>query len=313
MKSIIKQPSIQVLAVLVIFSLMLCNCVAHAPVDESQAVEETLKSAFAAEASVYAPNEYARAQESFYLAKIEMDKLNYRKAQDLLEESRKEAQLAIYKAQAGKAIKLAKEQLDESDLVKLEKYITDVSSIAQRSLKKAESAFESKKYNLARQKAELSLQLSKELPRLLEKKISEERRKSPEGKEKEKVSEQAKKIVEEAKREAAAIIAEAKKEARAVKAHLLEERFPSSYKVRKGDTLRIIAGRREIYNDPYQWLLIYKSNRDQIRDPLQIFIGQNLVIPRNVTLEEVKEARKQAGVPPPYDPPPEAFHPSDYQ
>jgi hypothetical protein len=83
--------------------------------------------------------------------------------------------------------------------------------------------------------------------------------------------------------------------------------------VKDGDKLQIIAARKEIYNDLYQWPLIYKANRDQIRDPQILFVGQQLVIPRNVTIEEVREARRQAGAEAPYDPPPDGFHPSDYQ
>ena len=313
MKLIINQAPIRIPVLLFVLFLMLCSCGAHVPVRERQEAEETLKAAFAAEAPVYAPEEYTRAQEDFYLAKIEMDKRQFKKARDLLEDCRKDALLAVSRSRAGKVIKLAEEQLNESDLAQLRKYITDVCSIAEKSLKEAESAYKSQKYNLARQKAEMSLQLSKELPKLLDKKISEEKIKSPEGIESEKISKQAKQILEEAEKEAAAIIEEAKRKAAAIRAQVLEKRFPSAYTVRKGDKLRVIAGRREIYNDPYQWPLIYKANRDQIRNPHMLFTGQHLVIPRNITLEEVREARKQAGAPSPYDPPPEAFHPSDYR
>jgi len=313
LKSIKNQSFIHMQVLVIALFFMLCSCAAHAPVKERQEVEEILKTASAAEAPVYAPGEYTRAQEDFYLAKIEMDKRRFKKARDLLEDCRKEAYLAISKSRAGKAIKLAEEQLSESDLAQLRKYITDVCSIAEKSLEEAESAYKSQKYNLARQKAEMSLQLSKELPKLLDKKISEEKIKPPEEIEKENISKQAKQILEEANKEAAAIIEEAKRQAAAIRAQVLEKRFPSTYTVRKGDKLRAIAGRREIYNDPYQWPLIYKANRDQIRDPHMLFTGQHLVIPRNITIEEVRESRKQAGAPPPYDPPPEAFHPSDYR
>ena len=292
---------------------MLCACVAHAPVNEKQETEEILKSAFAAEAPVYAPNEYAKAQEMFYLANVEMDTLDFKKARDLLEESKKEAQLAICKARARKAIKLAKTQLEGFDQSQLKEYLPDTYAIAQKSLGKAESAFKSKKYNLAKQKADLSLQLSGEFSELLEKKLLEEKIKTPKEIEREKISKQSKEIIKKAKKEAAAIIAKAERESAAIRAGALEKIFPSSYTVGIGETLRVIAGKKKIYNDPYQWPLIYKANRDQIRDPHQIFVGQHLVIPRAVTIEEVRDARMQAGALAPYDPPPEAFHPSDYE
>lgn len=304
------QSPVYMAVLLVVLLFVLCGCAAHAPVRERQEAEETLQAAMAAEAPIYAPEEYAKAQENFYLGNIEMEKRQFSRASDLLKDSKEEAQLAVSKSKAGKAIKLAREQLNESDLVQLRRYITDVCSISEKSLKKAESAFKSEKYNVAKQEAQMSLQISNELPKLLEKRIIEEDGKSIE---KEEISRQAKAILEEAERKAAAIIEAAKKEAAAIRAQVLEERFPSSYTVRVGDKLRLIASRREIYNDPYQWPLIYKANRDQIRDPHMLFVGQQLIIPRDFTIEEVKDARKQAGASPPYDIPPEAFHPSDYK
>jgi nucleoid-associated protein YgaU len=308
-----KRSSICLSALIAVLFLVLCGCAAHVPIKEREDAEEMLKAASAAEANIYAPTAYSRAQASFYLAKIEVEKHHYNKAQDLFEESREDSQEALAKSKAAKSIKLAKRRLDTSNLVQLKKYITDVCDIAEESLENAESAFEDEKYNLAMKKAELSLQLSKELPRLMEKKIIEEGKKTPEEVERDKTIEQSKKIMEDTKREAAVILTEAKKEAASIWAQTLEKRYPSVYTVRKRDTMHVIAGRREIYNDPQQWVLIYKANRDQIRDPLQIFVGQHLVIPRAITIEEVREARKQAGATAPYDPPPEAFHPSDYK
>ena len=292
---------------------LIFSCAAHVPVKEVQDTEAALKAASMEEAAVYAPDEYARAQENYYLSKREIDRRSYKKALSLLESAESDAQLAIVKSQAARTIAAAQNQLYGSDLVQLKKYITDVSAIAEKALQKAESAYKSDKYNEARQEAELSLQLSKELPTLLERKISEESKKSSEVIEMEKISKHARAMVEEAQKEADAIIAKAHRESAALRKRVLEKWFPSSYMVGKGDKLRIIAGRKEIYNDPYQWPLIYKANRDQIRDPHVLFVGQTLVIPRRVALEEVKEARRQAGAPPPYDPPPDAFHPSDYQ
>ena len=56
--------------------------------------------------------------------------------------------------------------------------------------------------------------------------------------------------------------------------------LPSTYTVRRGETLPQIAGRTEIYNDATLWPLIYRANRDQIRDPKQLWPGQVLTIPR---------------------------------
>jgi len=56
--------------------------------------------------------------------------------------------------------------------------------------------------------------------------------------------------------------------------------LPTTYTVRRGETLPQIAGRTEIYNDASLWPLIYRANRDQIRDPKRLWPGQVLAIPR---------------------------------
>jgi len=55
---------------------------------------------------------------------------------------------------------------------------------------------------------------------------------------------------------------------------------PLSYTVRRGETLPQIAARAEIYNDSTLWPLIYRANRDQVRDPKRLWPGQVLSIPR---------------------------------
>lgn len=57
--------------------------------------------------------------------------------------------------------------------------------------------------------------------------------------------------------------------------------LPTSYVVKRGETLPQIAARPEIYNDASLWQLIYRSNRDQVRDPYQLWPGQVLKIPRS--------------------------------
>ena len=54
-----------------------------------------------------------------------------------------------------------------------------------------------------------------------------------------------------------------------------------SHTVRRGETLPQIAARPEVYNDSSLWQIIYKANRDQVRDPFQLWPGQVLKIPRS--------------------------------
>lgn len=71
-----------------------------------------------------------------------------------------------------------------------------------------------------------------------------------------------------------------------------ERPLPPYYTVKRGETLPQIAARSEIYNDQTLWPLIYRANRDQIRDPRFISPGQVLRIPRNASREDISEARR---------------------
>jgi hypothetical protein len=69
----------------------------------------------------------------------------------------------------------------------------------------------------------------------------------------------------------------------------------TSYTVRRGETLPQIAARTEIYNDASLWPLIYRANRDQIRNPTQLWPGQVLKIPRHFSRDEAMEAKRYSG------------------
>ena len=62
------------------------------------------------------------------------------------------------------------------------------------------------------------------------------------------------------------------------------------YEVVRGDSLWSISGQSGIYNNPYQWPLIYKANRDQIKDADLIYPGQNFTVNRNPSASEVEQA-----------------------
>lgn len=68
--------------------------------------------------------------------------------------------------------------------------------------------------------------------------------------------------------------------------------LPTAYTVRRGETLPQISARAEIYNNSTLWPIIYRANRDQIRDPKRLWPGQVLVIPRNFSREDAVEARR---------------------
>ena len=66
------------------------------------------------------------------------------------------------------------------------------------------------------------------------------------------------------------------------------------YQVVRGDNLWNIAGKSEIYANSYQWPLIYKANRDQIKDADVISSGQVLNIDRNASAADAAAAVKHA-------------------
>ncbi|MCM8795392.1 MAG: LysM peptidoglycan-binding domain-containing protein [Candidatus Omnitrophica bacterium] len=81
---------------------------------------------------------------------------------------------------------------------------------------------------------------------------------------------------------------QAKKEIRQLKAHL-SPKTTQTYVVKKGDSLWKIAKNKEVYGDPYKWLLLYHANRDQIYDPNLIYPHMVLIVPR---LEEYERKAK---------------------
>ncbi len=68
----------------------------------------------------------------------------------------------------------------------------------------------------------------------------------------------------------------------------------TSYSVVHGDNLWDISGKEEVYADPYQWPLIYKTNRDKIQDADLIYPGQVFDIDQNASASEIDAAVNHA-------------------
>ena len=66
------------------------------------------------------------------------------------------------------------------------------------------------------------------------------------------------------------------------------------YSVGEGETLWTISAQPQVYGEGLLWPLLYQANRDQIKNPRQIFPGQTLGIRRDMTSEELEEARQRA-------------------
>lgn len=70
--------------------------------------------------------------------------------------------------------------------------------------------------------------------------------------------------------------------------------FLNQVTVSVGETLFSLSSRTDIYGEPFLWPLIYKANRDQIKDPQQIFEGQVFTVPRDKSEQDLDAARKEA-------------------
>ncbi len=67
-----------------------------------------------------------------------------------------------------------------------------------------------------------------------------------------------------------------------------------SYNVVRGDHLWGISSKPTIYGNPYQWPLIFKANRDKIKDADLIHPGQVFTINRNASQGDVDAAVRHA-------------------
>jgi hypothetical protein len=74
------------------------------------------------------------------------------------------------------------------------------------------------------------------------------------------------------------------------------------YTVEAHDTLWGIAGKSDIYSDNFQWPLLFKANRDIIKDPDLIYPKQNFTIGKGYSSEEVAHAKDLAMRTPKYVP-----------
>jgi nucleoid-associated protein YgaU len=103
---------------------------------------------------------------------------------------------------------------------------------------------------------------------------------------------EARRLAEEEARKAAEQEARRLAEEEARKA--AEARTFTSYRVGSGESLASIAALPGVYGDPLLWPLLYQGNRDQIKDPARIDVGQVLKIPRGMPADDLEAARQKA-------------------
>ena len=164
---------------------------------------------------------------------------------------------------------------------------------------KGEHLLEQKKIDEADRQYELAILKGA----LLEKEAQEERARQAEAArlaEEQKRAELERLAREEAERQAqaAAEAAEqaqkeaAEQERKKPRPPVKEVQPVSSYTVKRGETLPLIASQPQVYGDRSLWPLIYRANRDQIGDPRHVWPGQVLRIPRNIGRDDIAEARR---------------------
>jgi hypothetical protein len=127
--------------------------------------------------------------------------------------------------------------------------------------------------------------------------LAEEARRKAEEEQREQARLKALQVEEERRRQAEEkerlVLIQAEKERRKKeKERSLPLPLPTHHTVKSGETLPLIAALPDVYNDSALWPLLYRSNRDQIRDPKRIWPGQVLRIPRNLSREDIAEARR---------------------
>lgn len=149
-------------------------------------------------------------------------------------------------------------------------------------------------YLLALRKAELLEQLlADERIRLETQKLKFEQERL-EAERQRVLEEQRRKQVDERERGAREALKKVEK-AVSVKEREREVRhLPTVHTVKRGETLPQIAAQPDVYGDALMWPLIYRANRDQIRDPKRIWPGQVLRIPRNPGRDDIAEAVRHA-------------------
>lgn len=74
------------------------------------------------------------------------------------------------------------------------------------------------------------------------------------------------------------------------------------YIVVRGDTLWGISGMDVGYKDNFQWPLIFKENRDQIKDPDLIYPKQEFLLRDDWSQADIDKARKDSSDTPKYVP-----------
>ncbi len=312
--------------------ILICGCASsrdssYRQIREAEAV---IYEARKIEAPVYASETYLEAQLELRKAKRMMSSENYSIAKSLAQKAENIGEQALEESEEERLrIKVLVQRLlyngaeiwSRYEKGAEKKYIPQTLIEIKRLLDDGRSKLNDRQYMQALDALQKSHQRLAQIPELMEEGkvlLLEEENKRALSRLKaaeiiDHAKKEAKKIKADAQQKAEKISLRAQIEAAKLRLEEFERIYPLTYKVKKGETLIDIAQRREIFNDKFMWPLIYKANRDQMRDPQVVFPGQVLSIPRELSFEEIIEARKQTKAPPPYIPPSNAYNPDFYR
>ena len=104
------------------------------------------------------------------------------------------------------------------------------------------------------------------------------------------------KLANKAKKQAEDAVAQKYSERDRIKGMIdsFEPNAAGDYQVVRGDNLWDISAKSEVYSNPYQWPLIYKANKSQIKDADLIYPGQNLSIDQDASTGDIDAAVNHA-------------------
>lgn len=174
--------------------------------------------------------------------------------------------------------------------------------LADKALRSAEEQMEKRRFkeaenslalarNYSSKALELTIKRKQQLEENRQKLLEEEQRKKREEERRRRAELEIKRRQQENERQKVEV---EKEVAPPVKTPPPKPKLVAEIEVGPADNLKLIAAKQEVYDDGMLWPLIYKANRDQIKNPKEIFPGQKLVIPRDKSDEEIAAARQEA-------------------
>jgi len=282
--------------------------------DARVAIEEAKKDI--SEAKVVGADKYAKdlldsADSKLTVAEESFSKKDYGVALNFAKKASEDAKLAKLKALSAKAIEQAGNDINSAKEVKADEVAPDLMKSAEDNFKLAQNSFENKDYTNALELAKKASEDANSAKKLVElankaKNLIEQAKLDIEEAKKMGAKKYAPELLKSAEDNLAKAISsneakdylkaieyasKASDDAKAAKASSEGEKTKKGvYTVIKGDCLWNISKDKKIYGDPFMWPLIYKANKDKIKNPDLIYPNQEFVIPFNYDEKEKNEA-----------------------